>query len=120
MRWDLEYTDEFGAWFDGLSGAEQDAVALKVQLLDAVGVALDYPHSSSVRGSRHGNLRELRIQHGGEPYRVLYAFDPQRTGVLLIGGSKVGNDRWYERMVPIADRLYHEHLAHLKREGKRR
>ena len=63
-------------------------------------------------------MRELRIQHEGCPYRVLYAFDPKRQAVLLIGGDKSGNDRWYEDFVPIADRLYDEHLAELERENE--
>jgi hypothetical protein len=62
-------------------------------------------------------MRELRIQHQGRPYRVLYAFDPRRAAILLIGGDKTGNDRWYEEFVPIADRLYDAHLASVKREG---
>jgi hypothetical protein len=62
-------------------------------------------------------MRELRIQHQGQPYRVLYAFDPRRAAILLIGGDKTGNDRWYEEFVPTADRLYDAHLASLKREG---
>ena len=59
-------------------------------------------------------MRELRIQHEGRPYRVLYAFDPNRAALLLIGGDKTGNDRWYEIFVPIADRLYDEHLKELE------
>lgn len=61
-------------------------------------------------------MRELRIQHQGAPYRVLYAFDPRRTAILLIGGDKTGQERWYETFVPIADRLYDDHLAQLTRE----
>ena len=65
-------------------------------------------------------MRELRIQHKGEPYRVLYAFDPRRAAILLLGGCKAGNDRWYEENVPLADKIYDEHLRVLKREeGKR-
>ena len=62
-------------------------------------------------------MRELRIQHAGQPYRVLYAFDPRRVAILLIGGKKTGNDRWYEKFVPIADKLYDQHLNALKKEG---
>ena len=62
-------------------------------------------------------MRELRIQHQGRRFRVLYAFDPRRTSILLIGGDKTGNDRWYEIYVPVADRLYDEHLAQLRKEG---
>jgi hypothetical protein len=61
-------------------------------------------------------MRELRIQHQGRPYRLLYAFDPKRAAVLLIGGDKTGADRWYEIFVPLADRLYDEHLADLERK----
>ena len=59
-------------------------------------------------------MRELRIQHQGRPYRVLYAFDPERNALILIGGDKTGNDRWYEIFVPIADRLYREHRIDLE------
>lgn len=62
-------------------------------------------------------MRELRIQHAGRPYRVLYAFDPRRCAILLIGGDETGKDRWYDEYVPIADRLYTEHLEILRREG---
>jgi hypothetical protein len=62
-------------------------------------------------------MRELRVQHQGRPYRVLYAFDPRRVAILLIGGDKTGNDRWYEEFVPRADRLYDRHIETLKQEG---
>ena len=61
-------------------------------------------------------MRELRVQHKGEPYRILYAFDPRRVAILLLGGSKGGNDRWYSENIPIADKLYDEHLEELKKE----
>jgi len=61
-------------------------------------------------------MRELRVQHRGRPYRVLYAFDPRRAAILLIGGDKTGNDRWYEQYVPIADDLYDAHLKDVKQE----
>lgn len=62
-------------------------------------------------------MRELRIQHAGEPYRVLYTFDPRLVAILLIGGNKTGDGGWYDRFVPIADDLYDEHLAELEREA---
>lgn len=64
-------------------------------------------------------MRELRIQHKGRPYRVLYAFDPRRTAILLIGGEKTGDDRWYVRHIPIADRLFDEHLIAIEKEALR-
>ena len=88
-----------------------------VELLRHFGVKLQFPHSSGIAQSRHGHMRELRIQHEGRPYRVLYAFNPLRTAILLLGGDKTGDNRWYEKFVPIADRLYDEHLNDLKKEG---
>lgn len=92
-------------------------MAAYVELLERRGPQLPYPLSWGIESSRHGHLRELRIQHQGRPYRVLYAFDPRRSAILLVGGDKTGHDRWYEVFVPIADRLYDEHLAQLKKEG---
>ena len=64
-------------------------------------------------------MRELRIQHEGRPYRVLYAFDPRRAAILLIGEDKSGNDRWYEEYVPLADELYDRHLREIENEQKK-
>jgi len=118
VEWGAEYTDEFEQWWNGLSEEEQDSVDRKVRLLQQYGPALPRPHSGTVRSSRHANMKELIVQHAGRPYRVLYAFDRRRCAILLLGGDKTGNDRWYEEFVPIADRLYDEHLATLKKEGQ--
>ena len=117
MIWPVEYTDEFGAWWDDLGAAEQESVAASVGLLERLGPELPFPHASGIAGSRHGHLRELRVQHRGRPLRILYAFDPRRTAVLLVGGDKSGSDRWYDRFVPLADRLYDQHLATLNERG---
>lgn len=118
MAWEVEYTDTFGEWWEELSEAEQIDVDAAVRLLEEKGPNLPFPYSSGIQGSRHGHMRELRIQHAGRPYRVLYAFDPRRAALLLIGGEKTGDDRWYERFVPIADDLYDEHLAELDDDSR--
>jgi hypothetical protein len=117
MIWEIEFTDEFGAWWESLNDAEQEALRASVKLLSEFGPNLKFPHSSGVNGSQHGHMRELRTQHAGRPYRTLFAFDPRRTVILLLGGDKTGDDRWYDKNVPIADRLYNEHLALLRKEG---
>ena len=114
MTWVVEYTDQFDEWWESLSEDEQDSVAATVGVLEERGPTLQHPISSGIESSRHSHMRELRIQHQGDPYRVLYAFDPRRAGILLIGGNKTGNDRWYEEYVPQADDLYDEHLKELK------
>jgi len=117
VSWEVEYTDEFEAWWETLTDAEQASIAAVVGLLEDEGPQLGYPYSSGITSSRHAQMRELRVQHQGRPYRVLYAFDPRRVAILLLGGDKTGNDRWYEEFVPVADRLYDAHVASLKREG---
>ena len=99
-----------------LSESEQESIAASVQLLEERGPNLGFPHSSGISGSRHSHMRELRTQHEGRPYRTLYAFDPRRNAILLIGGDKTGDNRWYEVNVPIADRLYDEHLEEIRQE----
>ncbi|MFM7670856.1 MAG: type II toxin-antitoxin system RelE/ParE family toxin, partial [Betaproteobacteria bacterium] len=93
------------------------SVAASVGLLEERGPNLGFPHSSGITRSTYDHMRELRTQHDGRPYRTLYAFDPRRAAILLIGGDKTGDDRWYEKNVPIADRLYEEHLRQLREEG---
>jgi len=115
--WEVEYSDAFGDWWESLSESEQASIDASIQLVEHFGPQLPFPHSSGIAGSKHGHMRELRIQHGGRPFRVLYAFDPRRTAILLIGGEKTGNDRWYQIYVPVADRIYDEHLALLIKEG---
>jgi hypothetical protein len=61
-------------------------------------------------------MRELRVQHHGRPYRVLYVFDPRRVALLLLGGDKTGDDRWYRKNVPLADRSYDDYLAEIEKE----
>lgn len=117
MTWEIEYTDEFKEWWDVLSETQQDDIISVVQLLEDKGTNLPFPYSSGVNGSKHSHLRELRIQSGGNPLRIFYAFDPRRTAILLIGGDKTGDNRFYEKYIPIADRLYDEYLEELQQEG---
>lgn len=117
MKWEIEYTDEFEVWWVSLNETEQNTIAASVGQIERLGPSLGFPYSSSITTAKHDHLRELRVQHKGQPYRVLYAFDPRRTAVLLIGGNKTGDDRWYETFVPLADRLYDQHLELLRQEG---
>ncbi len=116
MAWDIEYTDEFGEWWHSLLDSEKEDVVATITLLEDKGTQLPFPFSSKVEGSKHSHMRELRIQSGSDPLRILYAFDPRRTVILLIGGNKRGDKRWYEKYVPIADKLYKTYLEELKKE----
>jgi hypothetical protein len=116
VAWEVEGVNEFEEWWVNLTPEEKVSVGRVVELLIEAGPTLPFPHSSGVESSRHSHMRELRIRHRGRAYRVLYAFDPRRTAILLLGGDKTGNDRWYDENVPIADRLYDDYLLELAEE----
>ena len=118
MSWNVEYTDEFGDWWATLTEAQQEDISAAAEVLIERGPDLPFPYSSGIEGSRHDHMRELRVQSGGKPLRIFYAFDPIRTAILLIGGNKTGDNRFYKKMIPIADHLYDEHIVELKREGR--
>ncbi|MGE5787177.1 MAG: type II toxin-antitoxin system RelE/ParE family toxin [Myxococcales bacterium] len=101
-------TDEFAGWYRDLDDAASEDVDVAVGLLESLG----YPRSSAIEGASFA-LRELRIQSQGRPLRVFYAFDPKRQAVLLIGGDKTGNARFYDTMIPLAERLWKEYLDDL-------
>ena len=118
MAWDVEYTREFESWWKSLSEDEQVEVAAKVQLLEERGPTLPRPHSDVITTSRHANMKELRAKVEERHLRVLYAFDPRRTALLLIGGDKTGDPKWYEEFVPIADDLFDRHLKALLKKKR--
>ena len=105
-------SDEFVEWFESLDEGDTDAVARVVDMLELQGPTLPFPYSSAINGSRIA-LRELRIQSGGAPLRVLYAFDPVRRAVLLLGGDKTGDKRFYDRLVPRAEQIFGQYLKEI-------
>ncbi len=100
-----------------MTASQQDALAASVGVLEVRGPNLGRPHVDTVHGSKFSNMKELRTQVGGRPLRTLFAFDPRRTAILLIGGDKTGGDRFYDRMIPLADQLFETHLKELDDEG---
>ena len=116
--WEVDFTDEFGNWWETLTEDEQESLAVSVKLLQVLGPALGRPHADTVKQSKHKNMKELRTQTHGQPIRTFYAFDPHRHAILLMGGNKTGDKRFYERMISVADRLLDEHLQELQNEGE--
>jgi hypothetical protein len=123
--WQLDSTAEFNAWI--VSGDVDDAAREDIRaaliVLQTVGPALPRPLSDTIKGSRHSNMKELRVQSNGRPFRIFYAFDPRRAAILLIGGNKRGDKRFYQRMIRIADDLFDRHLteiAHAKDKQKKK
>ncbi|HEY4009948.1 MAG TPA: type II toxin-antitoxin system RelE/ParE family toxin [Acidobacteriaceae bacterium] len=113
MAFEVEFTDDFGVWWDGLDEEEQESVAYSVRLLEEYGPALRRPHVGTLSGSKFANMKELRVQHHGRPYRILFAFDPRRVALLLLGGDKTGDSRWTAEAIARADAFYAAHLSEL-------
>ena len=113
-RWEVEYTEQFEAWWITLSIEEQRHIAQAVELLAEHGPSLGRPLVDTVTGSRHVNMKELRAS----ATRTLFAFDPRRSAILLFGGDKSGKwQSWYRHSIPLADDLFDEHLHTLADEG---
>ncbi len=106
-------TDEFLGWFEGLGRLDKEAVERTVKLLEMAGVTLGFPHASAIKGSTDA-LRELRVKSSSHVLRIIYAFDPRRDAVLIIGGDKTGDGRFYERILPWAERIWKTYLAEQK------
>lgn len=117
VRWEIEYTDEFELWWDELDEEDQERVQVAAEILELTGPALGRPLVDTLNGSRLPNLKELRPRGGH--LRVLFAFDPRRVAVLLLGGDKSGRwSDWYVEAIPAAEARYDEHLAQLREEGE--
>ena len=106
MEWNIEQTVSFKAWFVVQSEDVRVAILAHLMALAVEGPQLGRPDCDTLKGSRLSNLKELRVQVGGDPYRVLFAFDSERAAVLLVGGNKGGDKRWYTVNIPIAERLF--------------
>jgi hypothetical protein len=116
VAWEIECTDEFFAWWEGLTFAEEKSVRTAVEKLEERGPALGRPFVDTINGSRHANKKELRPRQGN--ICILFAFNPLRTALLLIGGDKSDRwEEWYDTMLPVADDLYDLHLRERRQEG---
>lgn len=114
MAWKIEVSDEFTRWYRALSEDEIESVNFSVDLLEQSGPMLGRPHVDTLKGSRIANLKELRVQHGGRPLRILFAFAPRRIGYLILGGDKTGKGDWYVEFIPKAEMIYDRHLARIR------
>ena len=114
--WAIQTTDIFDQWYESLDDTDRGNVLASLLVLRQIGPQLGRPHADTVNGSCHRNMKELRIQSKGKPLRAFFAFDPERKGIVLCAGNKAKKDkRFYEEMIPIADREFTAHLETLKR-----
>ena len=116
--WEVEITDQFVEWWDGLTISQRERVTATVDALEEHGPNLKRPLVGAVKASKIANLKELVISGRDYELRVLFVFDPRRVAILLLGGDKTGQwKEWYPQAVADAERLYDEHLDELRKEG---
>jgi hypothetical protein len=113
MSWEIEASDEFKQWYDSLAEDECNSVNKLVDALAQLGPALGRPQVDTLKGSRFPNMKELRVQYRGRPFRILFAFDPRRSGYLIFGGDKTGDASWYGDAIRRADRIYAQYLKEI-------
>lgn len=114
--WRIDKTREAGEWILNLDEESREAILARLIVLSEIGPSLGRPYVDSVYGSKHNNMKELRIKTNKNIYRVFFAFDPRRTAVLIIGGDKRGVKRFYGNMLKKADALYDLHLKKLEKD----
>ena len=114
MEWEVLFDEAFVEWLDGLDDAVRVTILAHTVLLRVHGPQLGRPYVDTVEGSAFTNMKELRVQFRGDPWRILFAFDPNRAAILLVGGNKRGDKRWYKKHLPIADARFRRHLERLE------
>lgn len=119
--WVVATTRRFDEWFAGLDDDAQAEIIAKVELLKLLGPQLSRPHADTLKGSTYANLKELRADTGRQVMRIVFAFDPNRQAILLVGGDKAGvsSDRFYRQLIAAAETLYAAHLAKIKTQRKK-
>ena len=114
MEWIIIFDPAFRDWLYEQEEDVQDSILAGLGLLKQEGPLLGRPYVDTIQGSQYPNLKELRVQHAGEPWRILFAFDPIRQAIVLVGGNKTGDKRWYQKNIPIAEQRFTKHLETLE------
>jgi hypothetical protein len=117
--WTIERTNEIAAWIAQLDDDTKEAIYKNLLILRELGPSLGRPYVDTIENSKHKNMKELRVQNKKRLFRVFFAFDPDRNALLLIGGDKRGDKRFYQRMIPKADEIYDRYLKEKRRKNER-
>ncbi len=114
MEWNIIFDPDFRQWFYKQEIEFQDEAFAVLTVLKEQGASLGRPRVDTIQGSIFKNMKEIRIQYKGKPWRILFIFDPKRQAILLVGGNKTGNKRWYKENIPLAEKCYQKYLEQLE------
>ena len=113
--WAVVATEEFEEWMMNLTYQQRSDIQDAIKFLQREGPTLGRPYVDTIRNSRFKNMKELRVSSKGA-LRALFAFDPERSAVFLLGGDKSVDSRWnawYVDAIRRADDLFEEHIRKL-------
>ena len=116
MAWDIQFDDAFFAEAALYELAVRTELAACLTLLAEFGPTLKRPHCDTLNGSRHANMKELRFSAADGVWRLAFAFDPQRSAILLVAGDKSGvsEKRFYKKLIATADDRFDAHLIQMQ------
>ena len=116
MPWVVIFHSAFEPEFEALPLAVRECLAASASLLRTHGPMLGRPHADTLAGSRHANMKELRFTADNGVWRVAFAFDPARQGILLIAADKTGVSQslFYKALIAKADKRLAAHLKAMK------
>ncbi|KQZ46699.1 hypothetical protein ASD54_22105 [Rhizobium sp. Root149] len=117
-EWKVEFHDRFKSEIADLPADVRIELLAHLVLLREKGFRLGRPEVDTLEGSRHANMKELRVRVLKEQWRFAFAFDPERKAVVLCGASKSGVSQklFYKRLIDLADKRYDEHLSGLEKK----
>lgn len=121
MAWEVLFHEEFEPEFYELPQEVQDELLAYAKLLECQGPHLKRPHADTLNGSSYENMKELRFKAADGVWRVAFAFDPKRQGILLVAGDKAGTSqkRFYKQLLAKADKRFGKHLSRLQEKGEK-
>ena len=112
-EYEVVFYPDYGSEFRELEDVVKEALGEVFDLLRDIGPSLGRPSVDTLKGSRHGNMKEIRVSAADGVWRVAFAFDPDRKAVILCGGDKggVGQQRFYDQLIDKADKRFDHWLA---------
>src|SRR3546814_14479305 len=121
MMWGVQVDSAVNPEFDALAAEVQDERVARAKLLEAFGPKLGRPRVDTLKGSRHANMKELRVDAGDGVWRVDFAFDLKRKAILLVAGDKSGVSckHFYKALIKKEDERFDSHLDRLKEKRRR-
>jgi len=115
LIWKVYRTDEFKEWFDNLDFEAKEPILKDIIILSNYGPSLSRPYVDTLKGSKLNNLKELRTKFKNNYFRIIFAFDPERDIILLVGGNKSNDKNFYSKIISKAEKLFLKHIDDIQR-----